>query len=329
MSDIKHIEKFFTLFRLLTTSRYSVTLETACREMECDRSTFYRVKNELASVCDAEIVPDEKYGGYRFKGYDSSTHPFPGLCFKENELVALFCFEHLAEGLQEGFISEIVKPLTKKIDVLVKLHKIDAGNWKNSIKIIKIGSRKILPNVFKTVATAVLRRKKMRIEYKAAKDASVTDRTVSPQTLLCYRDNWYVDAKCHLRNDLRTFALSRISRIELLKTDAEHISQAELNTYYANSYGIFSGLAQNTAKIQFKGIAARVVEQEEWHPDQKKEKPEEGTLLLTIPYTKSDELIMDVLRWGEDAQVIEPESLRLEIMKKVEKMKENYGCRMD
>jgi len=327
MSDLKHIGKFFSLFQLLTTSRYSVTLETACREMECDRSTFFRVKNELAAVCDAEIVQDEKYGGYRFEGYDSLKHPFPGLCFKENELEALFCFEHLAEGLQEGFIGEMVKPLAKKIDDLIRLHKIETKNWKYRTKIIKMGSRKILPNVFKTVAAAVLRQKKIRIEYSAVKDAVTTNRTISPQTLLCYRDNWYVDAKCHLRNELRTFALNRISSIEILADAAEHVSDSQLTEHYANSYGIFSGPAQNMAKIRFKGIAARVVEQEEWHPKQKTEKPEDDTLILSLPYGKSEELIMDVLRWGEDAQVLEPQSLITEIAEKVKRMNENYCSR--
>jgi predicted DNA-binding transcriptional regulator YafY len=38
---------------------------------------------------------------------------------------------------------------------------------------------------------------------------------------------------------------------------------------------------------------------------------------------------MDILRWGENAQVLGPESLRLEITKKVIKMNKNYRSRMD
>jgi predicted DNA-binding transcriptional regulator YafY len=43
-----------------------------------------------------------------------------------------------------------------------------------------------------------------------------------------------------------------------------------------------------------------------------------------IPYGHSRELIMDVLRWGDEAEVIEPKELREAVVTMVEKMKKNY-----
>jgi predicted DNA-binding transcriptional regulator YafY len=326
-SNLKPVERLFVLYNLLTLSKYPVSREKICRELECNRATFFRIKNELSGLCGAEIVYDKDAESYKIETYGGELKPIPGMFFKEEDLLALICFEHITEVLQEGFISGIFKPFREKIESLIKVQRIDTRNWKKRIKIIKIASRKILPNIYKTVASAILHRKKIKIVYQSVKDDSTTERIVSPQTLLCYRDNWYMDAKCHLRNDLRTFALSRISQAELQKSKAENVPEKELIEHYANSYGIFSGPAQNIAKIKFSGIAGRIVEQEEWHPQQKGSKLQDGSYLLELPYSKSDELLMDILRWGEDAEVLDPEKLRNEIEVKIGKMKKVYDGR--
>jgi hypothetical protein len=133
MNDLKHIEKIFALFRLLTLNKYHVNGRRIIDELGCNKSTFHRIKAELSSLCGTEIIIDKKVDGYKFESYDEKINPVPGLCFKDDELEALICFEHLAESLQEGFISNVIKPFREKIETLVKLHGIESKNWKNKI----------------------------------------------------------------------------------------------------------------------------------------------------------------------------------------------------
>jgi proteasome accessory factor C len=327
MGDLRHMEKLFTLYRILTSYRHTVSKETLCRELQCDRSTFFRLKNTVSSLFEVEIFYDSKTRGYKIEDGKGNNHPIPGLWFKDEEIEALMCFEYIAESLQEGFIGEVFRPFRLKIESMIKMQGIKTQNWKNRIKIVKIAARRIPPNIFKVVAFSVLHRKKIRIIYNSINGVKKSDRIVSPQTLLCYRDNWYLDAMCHLKNELRTFALNRIAIAEPKKEKAVTVAQGDLHNHFANSYGIFSGPGQNVAKILFKNIAAQIVEQEEWHPRQKGCKNVDGSYLLELPYSKKDELIMDILKWGGNAEVLEPEELRGEIISIIKNMNKNYSSR--
>lgn len=52
--------------------------------------------------------------------------------------------------------------------------------------------------------------------------------TISPQRLVHYRDNWYLDAWCHLRNDLRRFSVDAIQRVKVLRDKARNVAEAKL-----------------------------------------------------------------------------------------------------
>src|SRR5206468_1504208 len=69
---------------------------------------------------------------------------------------------------------------------------------------------------FGIVATAVLKRSRLWIRHYNRKDDRETEREISPQRLVHYRDNWYVDGYSHMREALRSFAVDAIRAAELL-----------------------------------------------------------------------------------------------------------------
>jgi predicted DNA-binding transcriptional regulator YafY len=172
--------------------------------------------------------------------------------------------------------------------------------------------------------TSALFSKQVKICYKKI-GHEPEERIVSPQTILRYRDNWYMDVWCHLRNELRTFSLNRISKLEVLNTPAKVVTVVDLRSYYTGSYGIYSGKAKAIAKIHFTGAAAEEVSQEEWHPDQMMEMATNGDCILSIPYGDPTELVMDILRWGELAEVISPKELRDKVAHKVDLLNKKYN----
>ncbi len=166
---------------------------------------------------------------------------------------------------------------------------------------------------FRHVASAVLERRRLKFDYRARSTDQPTARTVSPQRLTHYRDNWYLDAWDHGRDALRSFALDRIVRVDVLEETAEDRDETELNQHLASSYGIFSGAPKATATIRFSKHAARWVADEHWHSQQHGEWLDDGRYELKVPYSNSRELLMDVLRYGPDAEVVAPVSLREEL----------------
>jgi len=132
-----------------------------------------------------------------------------------------------------------------------------------------------------------------------------------------YRDNWYLDAWCHLRRALRSFSLDRIRAARLEETEAKDIPDAELDVHFAGSYGIFAGPPTHTAVLRFTAERARWVASEEWHPKQHGELLPDGRYQLSLPYADPRELIMDILKYGPDVEVVAPESLRTAVAERL------------
>jgi predicted DNA-binding transcriptional regulator YafY len=115
------------------------------------------------------------------------------------------------------------------------------------------------------------------------------------------------------RDGLRSFALDRIARAEVLDAAAQDRDNSELNQHLASSYGIFSGAPKAWATIRFSPHAARWVADEHWHSQQQGEWLNDGRYELKVPYSNSRELLMDVLKYGPDAEIVAPVSLREEM----------------
>jgi predicted DNA-binding transcriptional regulator YafY len=117
----------------------------------------------------------------------------------------------------------------------------------------------------------------------------------------------------HDRDALRSFAVDRIVEAQSLDQAAIDVTENDLNDLLASSYGIFAGKPKAWATLRFSPHAARWVADEHWHSQQKGEWLSDGHYELKVPYSNSRELLMDVLKYGPDAQVIAPLSLREEM----------------
>jgi predicted DNA-binding transcriptional regulator YafY len=135
-----------------------------------------------------------------------------------------------------------------------------------------------------------------------------------------YRDNWYVDAWCHLRKEVRSFAVDAITECEQLDVDAKELDADQLRSSMQSGYGIFGGAVKGWAKLKFTPERARWVKHEEWHPDQKGYELSDGSYVLEIPYSDERELIGDILRFGKDVQVLGPQTLNAQIELQLDEM---------
>jgi predicted DNA-binding transcriptional regulator YafY len=162
----------------------------------------------------------------------------------------------------------------------------------------------------------------LHITYFARTRGDLTDRVVSPQRLVHYRDNWYLDAYCHLRKGLRSFAVDAIRSAAMLDSAAQDVSDQRLDAVLGNGYGIFSGENVTWARLRFAPERARWVSTEQWHPQQRTRFEADGSFLLELPYSDPRELMMDILRHGAGVEVLAPATLRRQM---IEAMRERYA----
>jgi predicted DNA-binding transcriptional regulator YafY len=178
---------------------------------------------------------------------------------------------------------------------------------------------------FSVVAAALLKRSRVWIKHYNRKDDRETERAVSPQRLVHYRDNWYLDAWCHLRDDLRSFAVDAIRDARLVDERAKEVAASELDEYLGSGYGIFAGRKVQWAALKFTPEAARWVSAQKWHPKQRSRVEKDGSYVLEVPYAEDRELVMEILKYGADVEVVEPLALRDKVAQALREAARRYS----
>ncbi len=317
-------ERFYKIKNLLRGAG-AVPSATLLREMEISRATLYRDLEYLRDRMDAPIVYDKVRRGYRLNdpAPDALRHELPGLWFSSREAHALLTFHHFLENLEPGLLSPHIEPLKERIQALLESKDQTLKEIARRIRILPQAARHTEPTCFQLVAHALLARRRLSFHYHGRARGDITERTASPQRLVHYRDNWYLDAWDHGKRALRTFAVERIREPCLLDERAKDISEKRLDRYFTESYGIFSGRPKRKAILSFSPERARWVADETWHPQQKG-RFEDDHYILEIPYSDDRELVLDILKHGPDVEVLRPKSLRKRVLEQLLRAASRY-----
>ncbi len=304
-------ERFYRIDQLLHEHR-AVPFHVLQEAVGVSRATLKRDLEYLRDRLNAPIVWDRGLRGYRYATAvrHAPRYALPGLWFNASEAHALLSMEHLLSNLQPGLLGPHVEPLRTRIRLLLGTGEHSVDEVARRIRILHVAARPAQNEHFQLIATGLLGRRRLWIDHYNRRTDRITVREVSPQRLVYYRDNWYLDAWCHLRRGLRSFAVDAIAAVQLLPVKARNVAEKTLDAELASGYGIFAGRRTRKAVLRFTAERARWVSEEAWHPAQVSRVDEQGRYILTIPYSDDTELVMDVLRYGPDVEVLRPASLR-------------------
>ena len=325
---MSQLERAYRIDQLLN-DRGVVSFDELLEALEVSRATLRRDLAYLRDRLNAPIVHDRVAGGYRFKPPTQNTaHPYelPGLWFSAEEIHALLTMQHLLANLDTGgLLGPHIQPLLARLTALIDTADNPAGEVAKRIRILSLGARHVPLEHFQAIASALLRRKRVVIRYAARGTGRTTERELSPQRLIHYRDNWYLDAWCHLRDELRSFSVDAIQHVERLEISADDIPDERLNETLGAGYGIFSGQEVKWATLRFSPLRARWVACEKWHSKQVGQLLEDGSYELRVPYSNDPELLMDILKYGADCEVVGPEELRKRVAESLRQAAAKYA----
>ena len=318
-------DRIYLLHKELARARVPVTCARLEEALECSRATVIRTIADMRDHLGAPIVYDRARNGYLYDKAEG-RYELPGLWFNAEESFALLACHQLLHALQPGLLGREIEPLRQRLE---KLLGSPGGGQDQLVRRMRIlGQARRLPaaEVFGPVSSALTLRRRLAFAYDGRAAGARSSREVSPQRLVHYRDNWYLDAWDHGAEGLRTFALERVSAPALRDEQARDIADAELDAELAAGYGIFAGAATERAVLRFTPLRARWVADEIWHPAQETRWLEDGRYELCVPYANPRELMMDILRHGADCEVVAPPTLRAAVRDSLEAARRQYDA---
>ena len=319
-------ERLYKIDQLLN-ERRAVAMDILEEELGISKSTVKRDLEYMRDRLNAPIIWDRALRGYVFDHSQpgAQRYALPGLWFNDQEIFALLTMYQLLSNLGNGLLTPHINPLLARLTMLLGSQEDSADEIRNRIRILHMASRTERPESFEIVASGTIKRKRLQFVYRARYNDRGKERRVSPQRLVHYRDNWYLDGWCHLSKGLRTFSIDRISEAKILGQKSKDVSEKTLHRELAGGYGIFSGKADKRAKLRFSPRQARWVASENWHPKQSGQFEKGGYYLLEFPYSNDTELVMDILKYGSGVEVISPSTLRNAVKRQLKAAVSQYS----
>lgn len=316
-------ERFYRIRRRLV-EKGALTRREIEQDLEISQATFKRDLEYLRDRLNVPVIWSRERRAYVLDPQAEATE-LPGVWFSPSEIYALLEIEHLLGSLSPGLLGRQLEPLRTRLNALLERGDRGHREIRRRIRVIGPGTRRVDRSVFEALSLALLGRRRVWIRHRRRGDGGETERVVSPQRLVHYRYNWYLDAWCHLRRDLRVFSVDAIREAAVRGEAAREIADEALDRVLGAGYGIFAGAETQLAVLRFTPQAARWVADEVWHSRQVGRIEADGSYRLELPYSREPELVMDLLRYGAGVQVLAPPALRERVAGELARAARQYG----
>lgn len=292
------------LFRILyyILEKGKVTASELADKFEVSVRTIYRDIDSISSAGIPIYATQGKGGGIEI----AEDFVLSKSLLSENEKQQIMS---ALQGL-DNTTTQHENELLTKLSALFKMKstnwiEVDFNNWQNN---------KLYEKTFNDIKSSILSKNIISFTYFSSNERE-TNRSVKPVRLLFKSQDWYVYALCLLRNDFRYFKLSRIKSLEI------HTEKFEDN--FDDVILKKEMPHENTVHIKVKfdrKVAFRVYDELNGEITE----DNDGNLYTEIEIPNDYNLYNYIFSFGDGVEVLEPEEVRMQIKKMINKMAEKY-----
>jgi predicted DNA-binding transcriptional regulator YafY len=312
------------MIQRLARSRYGVGLDDLAEDLGCVRRTVYR-DLEALMLAGFPLLREKRDGRAYYRFLD--TFKLGDIPFTPDEILALAFSEDLLRTLEGTVFHDSIGSA---------LDKIRAGLGPElAAYLARLGeSFRVLPGPHKNYARfrdtiqllndAVLKRHTLRMRYRTGRTGAVATRDLDPYRVWYRSGGLYVVGLDHRSKEIRTFAIDRIRAIESTGQRFEIRPDFDFDEYIGSSFGVIAEPAV-PVRIRFDGRWATYVEERTWHPSQTIEKGPGDAILLSMEVGGAAELRTWILSFGSGAEVLEPATLRDDVIAELTRSIERYA----
>lgn len=312
------------LIQRLAKSRYGISLDVLAEELSCVRRTVYRDLDALM-LAGFPVVSEKREGRVYYRFLDSFQ--LGDVPFTSDEILALAFSEDLLRTLEGTVFHDSIGSALAKIRAGLSPELSEYLGRLGEVFRVLPGPHKNYAHLRETIQMlndAVLGRQTVRIRYRTGRTGSVATRSIDPYRVWYRAGGLYVVGLDHKSGEIRTFAVDRIRRIEATAKRFTRDPTFDFDSYTGASFGVISEPATRVS-ILFEKRWASYVEERTWHSSQQLTTRPGGRLLLSMEVGGTAELRTWVMSFGSGARVLEPESLRAEVLEELRAALTLYG----
>ena len=282
-------------------------------ELDCHPRSVYR-DLEALQAAGFPLYTERVEGKNLWSILDTLKHHIP-IPFTFTELLSLYFSCDLMKFLQSTVFHDSLESLFQKIRTTIPPESIKFLKTVQETVFVSQKQHKqysTFKEIIKSVNDAALRRKTLEMIYFTMGRKKKTKRKVDPYRILFFNGTFYIIGFCHLRKDVRTFALDRIKLVHV--TDENFVVPADfsLDSYMGSAFGVVRGVP-GKIKIWFSPEVAGYIQERTWHESQAIHPQKDGSIIFEADVAQTPELISWIMSWGARAEVFEPKSLKDEI----------------
>ncbi len=281
-----------------------VTVGSLEKNLGVSERTVFRYLNTI-QVAGFPVVFDKEKGGYTFmEGYSLKK---PDLSMEET--LALGISKKMMADMGSGW-EESLKRIEEKLSVK-----------KTNIPRHIILSKGKLPEEAAAhiglIHQAIMNFKRLKMTYRPLHSDQKTRRKVDPYYLFFEEDFWYFRGYCHLREEVRTFALDRIMALKVLE---EHFIPRNIfpEEELSGAFGTVVDGEPVEVVLRFDAEARPYLQRKKWHESQRERELKDGRLELRFTVNGLEGITPWIFRWLPHVEVVSPKKLRERIREELE-----------
>ena len=300
--------RLLEIYTLIAQNRFPSVKSLAERFCVSER-TLYRYL-ELINIVDAvEYDPDK--GGYRFTQGDRIKK----LVLSREELITLFSAGQAVSALGASFRENFQRLIQRMF--LASGKEIPREEPQIIIKIPDpvLGER--TEAMLKGISTAMSEKRSVEITYRSQRSRATVVRLVDPYGLVYHEGVWIMVGFCHLRKEIRSFAVDRVLELRERYLYFKPLNDFDLKEHLSHSWGVIDGEEVQVTVRFGTSVSEYIIRKEKWHPSERRRILSDGAVELTFTIAGTNEIKRWIYGWLPNVEVIEPKSLRDEIRKEL------------
>ena len=293
------------------------------KKFEVSRSTIMRDIDFLHDRYNAPLEYDQQKKGYH---YTDSTFFVKSVMLSEGEVFAVSVMEPLLEQYRNTPLESSIKNIIEKIEeFLPKEVTVDSSFVDHDVSFITDPLPKIEEKIFTKLFEAVRTHRTMTFTYRSLSSTEYIEHTADPYHIICQKGSWYMLAYCHEKQDVRTYALSRMKDLYISKTTFRLPPDFNQRKYFDSSFGVWNN-RDSPVKIEllFSSEVNTLIMERIWHENQQLEQRKDGSVYLSFESNQMQEVLHMILGFGGKVKVLNPPSLAEQVKEEARKILNQY-----